>query len=182
MKTVENLEGREMLLVAARGVKGGKVQLTFAQKVDNPNARPSSIVGILNASDDRFNLPGKARYAWMSGEPNDIKSSLDIDVFNMAEGEVRELNIVDPKIQGQDLNIQITESTEGSEYDIANVETRAKRAGKDGDYILTKDGHFIFTKTTVVLGEAKHVFINDTVRASESPSAAASAIDDALNG
>ena len=182
MKTVENLEGREMLLVAARGVKGGKVQLSFAQKVDNPNARPASIVGLLNASDDRFSLSGKARYAWMSGEPQDIKNTLGLDCFNMAEGEIKELNILNPQIQGKDLNIQITETTQGSEYDIANVETRAKRAGKDGDYILTKDGNFIFVKTTVVLGEPKHEFISDTVRSSQSPAAAESAIDDALNG
>ena len=178
MKTVENLEGREMLLVAARGVKGGKVQLSFAQKVDNPNSRPASIVGLLNASDDRFSLSGKARYAWMSGEPQDIKTTLGIDCFNMAEGEVRELNILNPQIQGKDLNIQITETTQGSEYDIANVETRAKRAGKDGDFILY-NGMYIYVRATVVAGEPKHFTYENTTRQGNENSAS-SAIADAL--
>ena len=42
MKTVENLENNECLLVSARKVNGGKVQLTFAQKIQNPNARPAN--------------------------------------------------------------------------------------------------------------------------------------------
>lgn len=178
MKTVQNLNEGEMLLVSARGIKGGKVQLTFAQVIKNPDARPSSIVGLLNASDDRFSQQGKARYSWMSGEPKDIKDSLGVDVADMVEGEIRELNILNPTINNQKLSVQITETTEGSEYDVANLETRAKRAGANGDFILTADGKYIFTKSTVVLGDAKHTFINDTRRVSVDSSS--SAIEDAL--
>jgi hypothetical protein len=61
------------------------------------------------------------------------------------------------------LNIQITETTEGSDYDVANFEVRAKRAGKDGDFI-TKNGMYIYVRTTVVAGEAKHTMMADTER------------------
>ena len=184
MKTVENLEGKEMLLVSARKVNGGKYQLTFAQKVDNPHARPASIVGLLNKSDERFASDGlgKPRYAWISGEAADIKAAFGIDVSDLTNvGDQKELNILNPKAQGQDLHIQITETTEGSEYDVQNFETRAKRAGKDGDFILTPVGEFIYVKSTVVAGEPKHVFIKDTIRGSQAAGTASDAIADALD-
>jgi hypothetical protein len=184
MKTVENLEGKEMLLVSARKVNGGKFQLTFAQKVDNPHARPASIVGLLNASDERFASDGlgKPRYAWISGEAADIKATFGIDLSDLANvGDEKALNILNPEVKGMSLNIQITETTEGTEYDVQNFETRAKRAGKDGDFILTPAGEYIYVKSTVVAGEPKHVFIKDTIRQAQAAGDAGSAIQDALS-
>lgn len=184
MKTVENLEGSEMLLVSARKVNGGKYQLTFAQKVNNPNARPASIVGLLNASDERFASDGlgKPRYAWISGEAADIKATFGLDMSDLTEvGDQKELNILNPTVKGMPLNIQITETTEGTDYDIANFETRAKRAGKDGDFITTPAGEYIYVKSTVVAGAPKHVFIADTVRQAQAAGDAGSAIADALD-
>ena len=85
--------------------------------------------------------------------------------------------ILNPEIAGEPLNIQITETTEGSDYDVKNFETRAKRAGKGGDFITTADGEFIYMKSTVVRGEAQHVFIKDTQRASQGAGAADSAVE-----
>ena len=178
MKTIENLEQGEMLLVSARKVNGGKVQLAFAQKIKNPNVRPASIVGLLNESDDRFSQSGKPRYAWISVEPTDASKKLGLDFSSLKEvGDTMEINKLNPTISGSGLNIQITETTDGNEWEVANFETSAKRAGADGDYILTKDGKYIYTRSTVVMGEPSHVFIADTVRSSQYAGATA---DDAI--
>jgi hypothetical protein len=183
MKTVENLEGKEMLLVSAKKVNGGKIQLEFAQHISNPNARPSSIVGLLNESDDRFNnAQGGPRRAWLAGEVSDIQGKLGIDLSSLVNvGDSKELNVLNPTIKGMALNIQITETTEGTEYDVQNFESRAKRAGKDGLFITTMKGEYIYTRTTVVLGEAKHTFINETKREDTASGLAASAIQGAIS-
>jgi len=167
----------KLVLESAKGVKGGKIQLCFSQIVDLGKA-PTSIVGLLNASDERFNQQ-KARYAWLSAQPEDIKKQFGLDL-TLAEGEEIAIDMVDPRITGVDkpLNIQVTETTEGSEYDVANFETRAKRAGKDGDFIM-KDGKYIYVRTTVVIGEAKHSVYSDTTRQVVGNSAS-DAIADAL--
>ena len=168
MKTVENLEGKELLITEARKVRGGKVQLTFAQKISNPNVRPASIAGLINASDERFTQSSGARYAWMAGTPEDIQKVLGIDVSDLVnEGDKKELNILDPKIGDEKLNIQITEVDTPTEYEEQNFETAAKRAGRDGDFILTKEGKYIFVRSTVVAGEPKHFFFTNTVRSSQ---------------
>ena len=87
--------------------------------------------------------------------------------------------MVDPRFVGfesQTLNIQITETTKGNEYEVANFEKTAKRAGKDGDFIM-HNGMYIYVRTSVVLGEAKHTILTDTTRVETS---AASAIAAAL--
>ena len=177
---LSNLKKGEMLIVSARGVKGGKVQLTFAQKITNPNLRPGSIVGMLNKSDDRFTQEAKPRFAWIAGEKSDIHAALGIDLSALAEGDTKDLNVLNPMVDGEALNIQITETTAGSDFDVANFETRAKRAGKDGDFILDSAGEYIYVKSTVVPGEAKHVFIANTVRQSQAAGAAGDAVADAI--
>jgi len=162
MKTIENLETGECLLISAKKVKGGKVQLAFAEKIENPNVRPQSIVSILNASDDRFTQTGKPRRAWMSAEPTDAGAYLDVDFSGLQnEGDEMEINKL-----CDNLHIQITESTQGSEYDVQNYQTAAKRAGNGGEFILSSDGKYIYTNSTIVAGSAKHVFLADTVRQS----------------
>ena len=125
-----------------------KFQIEFAQCVANPHVRPGSINALLNASDDRFSEQKNGlRYAWISGTPADIKASLDIDVSDIALGELgqtKELGILNPSIGGKRLNIQVTETTKGDEFDMANLESRAKRAGKDGEFIMTASSEHIF--------------------------------------
>jgi hypothetical protein len=167
-----------IVLESAKGVKGGKVQLTFSQIV-NTGKTSTSILGLLNESDERFNQQ-KPRYAWMTAEPKDINKYFGIDVSGLGEGEVLEIGAVDPRMSGIDapLNIQIVETTEGSDYDVQNFETRAKRAGKDGDFILY-NGMYIYVRTTVVAGEPKHKTFENTTR-QETGNSASSAIADAL--
>jgi len=167
---------KKLTLVSAKGVKGNKVQLTFSQIVETGKA-PTGLLGILNASDERFNQ-SKPRLAWLTAQPADVKLQFGLDVSGLAEGEELEIDMVDPKITGDDrsLNLQITETTKGSDYDVANFETRAKRAGKDGEFIMS-NGMYIYVNTTVVVGEPKHTLIADTTR---EPAKGSSAIADAL--
>jgi hypothetical protein len=157
-----------IVLESAKGVKGGKVQLTFSQMVQTGNTS-TNILGLLNASDDRFNQ-SKPRYAWLSGQPSDIASQFGISASALdalTEGAELELDMVDPRLMSNpevQLNLQIVETTEGTTYDVANFATRAKRAGKDGDFITTADGQYIYVKTSVVAGPAQHKLIANTKR------------------
>ena len=186
MKTIENLEQGEMLLVSARKVNGGKVQLTFAQKIKNPNVRPQSIVGALNASDDRFSQSGGPRYAWIAVEPKDASEALGLDFSSLKEvGDEMDINKLNPTLNGESLSIQITETTDGTDYEVSNYEDRAKKAGPQGDFILTDKGEYIYVHSTVIAGEADHFFYTNTVRSSQyasSQSASEDAIADALEG
>lgn len=164
MTTIENLTEGQFLITEAKMVKGDKVQLEFAQMVNLPN-KNNSIIGLLNVSDERFNSAPKARRAWLSGVKADIEKLFSVDLSTLTnEDDTVELNILNPTINGQPLNIQFVETTKGSTYDLANIDTRAKRAGKDGEYIYTAEGQHIFTNTTVVTGEPKHFFFENTTR------------------
>jgi len=161
---------KSIVLESAKGVKGGKVQLAFSQLLEL-NDRPTNVLGLLNASDERF-TQNKPRYAWLSAEVADVKAQFGIDLSSLKEGEQLEIGAVDPRMiayPDSPLNIQVTETTEGSEWQVANFEKSAKRAGKEGDFILTKDGMYIYVQTSIVVGNPKHTIITDTVRKTVSP-------------
>ena len=162
MKTIENLEVGECLLVSAKMVNGGKVSFGFAEKISNPNVRPQSILSALNASDDRFQQTGKARRAWIPGEAKDASALFGVDLSALKN--VGDEIVINKLLPGY--HIQITETTEGSPYQVANPDTQAKRAGNDGEFILSKEGKYIYTNATVVAGDASHSFLADTVRES----------------
>ena len=131
--TVKTLVKGDSLLVAAKGVKGNKIQLEFAEHVTSPYATSSNpLVSALNKSDDRFS--SKPRRAWISGEKADIEELLDIKLSEMNQGDVKELNILNPKIKGQKVRVQINETTTPDDYQKENVEDTAKRAGSEGDF------------------------------------------------
>ena len=174
----EDLKVGQLLLVSAKRVRNSKITLCFAQKIVNPESRPASITGLLNKSDARFTQTGNARYAFMTGEEVDIKDVFGVDCADIPnEGDSKDLNILNPTADGVALNIQITETTEGSEWEVANSETAAKRAGKDGELILSVDGLPIYMRATVVTGPAQHVFLAGTKRAG----AVAGSLDQAIN-
>ena len=169
----------KIVLESAKGVKNGKVMLTFSQLVKTGTSS-SSVLGVLNASDERFNKQ-KPRYAWVTGQKADIEAQFGISLEGLAEGDILEIGQVDPKLSSApelSLNIQITETVEGSDYDVANFETRAKRAGKDGDFIMN-EGLYIYVKSNVVTGEAQHKIFSETTR-KEAGTSAESALNDAL--
>lgn len=160
---LEALTPGQSLLVQARKVNGGKLQLEFAEKLQQTD-RPVNAISMFNKSDDRFSAGNGARRAWLTVEPTDASTLLGVDLeggeYTTDEmgRDVLPLNIVNPTVNGQPLRVQIVETTEATEWDAANIETRAKRRGKDGDFITHK-GMYIFTQSTVVVGEPQNVFL-----------------------
>jgi len=160
---LEALTPGQTLLVQARKVNGGKLQLEFAEKLQQTD-RPVNAISMFNKSDDRFSAGNGARRAWLTVEPTDASTLLGVDLeggkYTTDEmgRDVLPLNIANPTVNGQPLRVQIVETTEATEWDAANIETRAKRRGKDGDFI-THNGMYIFTQSTVVLGEPNNVFL-----------------------
>jgi hypothetical protein len=143
-------------LVSAKGVKGGKIQLCFAQEIKLPG-KSTNVLGLLNASDERFNV-SKARMAWLTATPVDAAKTFGLDFSGIAEGEIREYNKEVALPDGTALNIQISETTTGSEYQVANFEKAAKRRGEGGAYCLHK-GQYIYQNLSIVAGEPKHVVL-----------------------
>ena len=161
--SLETLTPGQTLLVQARKVNGGKLQLEFAEKLQAQD-RPVNAISMFNMSDDRFSTGIGARRAWLTVEPTDASTLLGVDLeageytTDQMGREIVSLNIANPTVNGQPLRVQIVETTEATEYDAQNIETRAKRKGKDGDFITHK-GMYIFTQSTVVLGEPNNVFL-----------------------
>jgi hypothetical protein len=152
-----------IILESAKKVSGNKVQLCFSQIVETGKTS-TNILGLLNASDDRFNQ-SKPRYAWLTAEPVDVQKLFGIDLSTLEEGQTLEIDMVDARMigDGRALNIQITETTDGNSYEVANFEKTAKRAGKDGDFIM-HDGKYIYVRTTVVAGAPQHKLFENTTR------------------
>ena len=161
--SLETLTPGQTLLVQARKVNGGKLQLEFAEKLQAQD-RPVNAISMFNMSDDRFSTGNGARRAWLTVEPTDASTLLGVDLeaeeytTDASGREVMLLNILNPSVNDAPLRVQIVETIDASEWDAANIETRAKRRGKDGDFITHK-GMYIFTQSTVVLGEPNNVFL-----------------------
>jgi hypothetical protein len=160
--SLETLKFGEVLLTEVRPVNytdpsKPKVQIEIAEFVRDPQ-RSVSALSLFNADDDRFS--GKPRRAWLVVSPAMLKTHLGVDLpVGFADGdEVIELNILNPMVGNQPLRIQIEETLTPSEWQSLNIDKAAKRAGKDGPYI-THGGNYIFSNTTVVIGEPKHAFL-----------------------
>lgn len=156
---LNTLKFGQTLLVNARKVANGKIQLEFAEVVqqnDNVN-----VLQAFNASDARFQT--KARRAWQTAEPKDAVAILGIEAIGdmtkySADGKL-ELNVLNPTMNGQRLRVQVTETTEPrNQWEADNVERVAKRRGAEGDFILHNSLH-IFTRMDIVLNEANHTFL-----------------------
>ena len=164
--SLDTLTTGQTLLVSARKVNGDKISLEFAENL-NSGDMPKSILAEINFDDPRFS--SKARRAWMAGSVAGINKVLDIDVSATADwymsdkGEMLDLNILNPvkAIDNTRLRMLITETTEPTEFQQANVETTAKRRGKDGDFI-THQGANVWSNTTMVAtneNELPHIYL-----------------------
>jgi hypothetical protein len=175
-KTVDTLVPGECLLVAVKAVKGNKYQMEFAQVISNPNSTSADpLTALFNASDPRFT--SRARRAWKSGEKSDIEALLGIQLGSMSEGEIKELNILDPQVGGKSLKIRVIETTDPDDYQKDNIEATAKKAGSDGDFIYSGGKH-IFSNTRIVAtdgGDADHIFLSADAPVTQSASAGSSA-------
>ena len=176
---LETLNIGDVLLVKARNVSGDKIQLEFAEVLEN-STRTKSALGMFNKSDDRFT--SGARRAWLTSEPQDAVDLLGIDIDFTEEGkweeeestgyEIMPLHILNPTVEGVPLKVQVTETTTPTEWQEENVERAAKKAGRDGDHI-THEGNYIFSNTDVVLDEANHTFLQPDSTGVSSPKAIA---------
>ena len=161
--SLDTLNLKDTLLVSARKINGGKLSLEFAEIIKSGD-RAVSALTLLNASDSRFS--GKPRRSWVSAEPVDAAQLFNINFGDDGEwimterGEMMELNILNPSYNGERFRLQINETVQGTQYQLDNIETSAKRRGKDGEFI-THDGNYVFSNTEVVM-VSKNEDVNHT--------------------
>jgi hypothetical protein len=166
--SLQGLQVGQTLLVSARKVAGNKLQLEFAEIVKSQSNAVNPLA-IFNKSDDRFSQGG-ARRAWLTAEPKDAGQYLGIDLTETNPNwtvdsmgrEIISLNILNPtaNIQGEEipLKVEVIETVTPTDWQAANLDTSAKRRGKDGAFITHK-GMYIFANTRIAFHKANHVFL-----------------------
>jgi hypothetical protein len=166
--SLDMIQENQTLLLSARKVSGNKIQLEFAELIRTSTASVNPL-GLFNKSDDRFNTGNKARRAWLTAEAKDASVILGLDLSDSANWsvdgmgrEVLELNVLNPvaTINGTDhqLKVEIVETIEPTDWQAQNLQTSAKRRGKDGAFITHK-GMYIFANTRIVFDNANHVML-----------------------
>lgn len=177
-KALEQLQKGQVLAVRMKAVKGGKVQIEFAEKITTANPVKSAL-GLLNKSDKRFSNSSGARRSWETGEPADVK---DLFGFEIPDGEdhVELLEIV-PDVNGQSFRLQIIEITE-SAYKERNakrknpesedyLESKLKRAGAEGNFFYTASGERVVSEPMLVTApngtEIKHTYLEGEFKTQE---------------
>ena len=156
----------QTLLTRFRKIEGGFVQMELAEVKEG--SRGLSAAFVFNQSDNRFSR-NSARRAWQPATPADVQSALGISVgddqaWEMDDmgNEILVVNILNPvaSFEGQEfpLRVQIVETTEPTEWQRANINTAAKRKGRDGEFIL-HDGEYIFTRSSIVFNEPVDVYL-----------------------
>lgn len=172
---LSKLNQGETAILAVKKVVNNKISVEFAEKMQTSSqATVLNALSLFNAGDPAFET--KARRAWVVGTIENIANLFKLDVSKLTdlqEGESEEIFIKNPstEINGTKLffKLRVRETTEANDYQKANIETTAKRKGKNGDYI-TSNGKYIFSNTDVVLlkeGEvAPHQLLKGDVVAS----------------
>ena len=156
--SLDTLKPNDTLLLQARKVANGKIQLEVAESVQVSD-RPMNVLGMLNKSDDRFK--SNARRTWITAEPTDATEYFGINFGTEAEWymgtskagasvELLDLNILNPMINDMRCRILVTETIEATDWQAENIERSAKRKGAEGEFI-THDSNYIFSNTTLVL-------------------------------
>ena len=176
--SLQGLQAGQTLLLQARKVNGGKIQLEFAEIVKS-QSNAANPLALFNKSDDRFSQGNGARRAWLTAEAKDASVYLDINLMDDADWDVDQmgreilsLNVINPiaVINGEvfPLKVQVEETVTPTDWQASNIETAAKRRGKDGDFI-THQGMYIFANTRVVFNKATHAFLEaDAVKSNVS--------------
>jgi hypothetical protein len=171
-----------------KAVANGSFQLEVSDnEVVKPGQRPN-LLSMLNADDSRF--ANNSRLAWIKTTPKQANEyfGIPLDVFDgLQEGEEVELNIENPKINGERLRVEVKERTEPmDDWQSANTKRAAKSieikgttlkakglnlslnitedsVGQRG-YFMTDAGQLIYSKTEVIIGEPKHEFIDEETK------------------
>ena len=158
-----------------------KVQVEFAQQIDNPTLQASSgaseLLQLLNASDSRFSdREPKQRRAWQTAEKAEVLTHFGIDCSKLAvwngTGEKPRMEVLKENVQiaGRDINIQITETTVlTAKQQQANPSPKTK--GKGGE-IVTHGGLPVYSFTTVTFDEPNHTFLKGDTVAVNAPAVA----------
>ena len=156
----------QTLLTRFRKIEGGFVQMELAEVKEG--SRGLSAAFVFNQSDNRFSR-NSARRAWQPATPADVQSALGISVGDDQAWELDEMgnetltvNILNPTAtyEGQEFNlrVQIVETTEPTDWQRANINTAAKRKGRDGEFVL-HNGEYIFTRSNIVFNEPVDVYL-----------------------
>jgi hypothetical protein len=167
----------QTLLTRFRKIEGGFVQMELAEVKEG--SRGLSAAFVFNQSDNRFSR-NSARRAWQPATPADVQSALGISVgddqaWEMDDmgNEILVVNILNPvaSFEGQEfpLRVQIVETTEPTDWQRANLNTSAKRKGRDGDFIL-HNGDYIFTRSAIVFNEPVDVYLAADTAPVQTPS------------
>jgi len=170
MKTVENLQLNETLLVGIRKNAGGKFGIDLAEIVKSSSTNEhNELISLLNKSDERFSQGGKPRRLVISAEADQIKQYFGIDVNELAFKTVQkvsgegtmvyaQINLLNPEINGKRIRLVVKESTTPfDDYQIKNPDKTCKKTPK-GEMLLV-DGQQIFSTIEMTLGEPKHIFV-----------------------
>lgn len=166
--SLDMIQENQTILLSARKVNGGKIQLEFAELIKT-TATSVNPLSLFNKSDERFSTGNKARRAWLTAQASDASAILGLDLSDNSKWsvdgmgrEVLELNILNPvaTINGTEhkLCLEIVETIEPTEWQASNLQTSAKRRGKDGAFITHK-GMYIFANTRIVFDKANHVML-----------------------
>ena len=166
--SLNTLKLGDTLLLSARKVKGDKISLEFAE-VLKVQEGPVTAVSRFNRSDARFG--NRARRAWVNVTVEDVSEDLGMDFSDnnpawemTPRGEMLELNMFNPTVEGERVRIQVLETTEPDAWQADHIETTAKRKGKEGDF-MKHNGDYIFSNTSVVISNEviEHVTLETDV-------------------
>jgi hypothetical protein len=144
----------DVAIVRIKKVSNGKIELEFAEKMQKEQSNSTlNVLSLLNAGDPAFEQ--KARRAWVIGTADNVAKLFNLDetaLTSLGEGETIDVFIKNPSIEvsGVKYNykVVIEETTEPTEFQLANIQKSAKKRGKDGDFI-THNGKYIFSNTVV---------------------------------
>ncbi len=186
--TIGTLVMGQVLLASAKNVKGGKIQLEFAEIIDNPN-QSSNVLASMNADDERFkNSKRGARRVYLTASPAMALQHFGIDAAKIVGETSLELNILNPSIGGKALRIEVKDSFKGTDFEMANQEKTAKQyTDNEGvkKYFI-KDGKLIFSSTKLVDCAPKHSILGSDAQVTweeyvSSKVNASTSVNEALN-
>tara|TARA_R110002096_G_scaffold297308_1_gene491814 strand:- start:1544 stop:2176 length:633 start_codon:yes stop_codon:yes gene_type:complete len=164
--SIDTLQPNETLLTRILTTSSDKVQLEFAEAIQNPNYAESSVginlLYLANKSDSRFSR--KVQYGWLTGTPEDVYPLFGItpptDAAWLTDERGKnyvQLDMVNPEIIGHATadgeavraRVQIVESVMPNSYQAEDIETRCKTRGKGGEAIL-HNGQRVFVTRNVL--------------------------------
>lgn len=168
-------------------VKNNSLQAELVDTIEKPGRM--NVLAKLNKGDERFKV-GSQRRAWfpvtiLSLREIGVNPLILLQIEALKETEFLELNMESPKVEGDELRIQVVESTIPDAYQKANAVKSAKQimiseeiasnsniktdynlrnyVGKNG-FFVDKNDAFIFAKATVTVGsQVEHKFIEATL-------------------